>query len=271
MFLRSVAKQIVELTCMDNATIRYLETLAAQAWPAARVEPLDGWLLRSNAGVTRRANSVWPNDTGEQVTLGEKLVAVEAFYAGQGLPARYQICPAAQPDDLDAILTARGYRIDAPTLVQTAPLDSVLASLRPLADLNTTLADRVSDCWFDTYVTADGFNEREANQRRGILQRIAGHTVCAAAESARQTVAVGLGVRDGDWLGVFCMATCREHRRRGAARTVLHALMRWGEQQGASNVYLQVMADNQPALALYQQAGFQTLYGYHYRERLLPG
>ena len=39
-----------------------LERLAMHAWPAVEVVELDGWLLRYAAGITRRANSVWPNE-----------------------------------------------------------------------------------------------------------------------------------------------------------------------------------------------------------------
>ncbi len=41
--------------------VRHIEGLALRAWPAAEQQSLDGWRLRFNAGVTRRANSVsWP-------------------------------------------------------------------------------------------------------------------------------------------------------------------------------------------------------------------
>jgi hypothetical protein len=38
--------------------ITQIEALAANAIPAAIVQELDGWRLRFNYGVTRRANSV---------------------------------------------------------------------------------------------------------------------------------------------------------------------------------------------------------------------
>ena len=57
--------------------ILLIETLAANAWPPERSVILDGWRLRSAGGITRRANSVWPNaDTGT-ASLEDKLAAVE--------------------------------------------------------------------------------------------------------------------------------------------------------------------------------------------------
>lgn len=55
-------------------TILQLETLAANAWPAAEVQRLGGWRLRFHHGVTRRANSVWPNLTPSEHALEEQLM-----------------------------------------------------------------------------------------------------------------------------------------------------------------------------------------------------
>jgi ribosomal protein S18 acetylase RimI-like enzyme len=68
-------------------------------------------------------------------------------------------------------------------------------------------------------------------------------------------------------VGVFGMATVPAFRRRHAATAVLDALAAWGQERGASRLYLQVMQDNLPALALYERAGFTTLYEYYYREK----
>jgi len=76
-----------------------------------------------------------------------------------------------------------------------------------------------------------------------------------------------VGVRDGRWLGIFCMATRPEFRRRGAATALLHALSGWGRERNADRIYLQVMEANSPARSVYARAGFTTLYGYHYREQ----
>ncbi|MFZ1770286.1 MAG: hypothetical protein WAU00_13865, partial [Caldilinea sp.] len=113
----------------DPATILTIETIAANAWPAAESAACGGWRLRSTAGVTRRANSVWPNGDDGALSLAAKLAHVEAFYAARSLPAVYQICDAMRPAQLDDELAARGYTIEALTHVQTAPLKTMLERL----------------------------------------------------------------------------------------------------------------------------------------------
>jgi ribosomal protein S18 acetylase RimI-like enzyme len=285
--------------------VREVERLAAEAWPAAVVEELDGWRLRFNWGMTRRANSVWPNESDNRVPLLEKLEQVETYYARWGVPARYLICPAAQPVELDVILADRGYVCDARTCVQVAALCTVVAcgrgssrrgggengrtrrktprkrgppSLRgvpaaigenvlpppavALCSGNVMVGEQFEERWFEVYRDAEQVPVEQAELRRGILKRIGLRTGYGVCEMEGEPAAIGLGVLGGGWLG----ATRPEFRRRGAASAVLHALARWGETGGARRAYLQVMAGNDAALALYAGAGFRTLYHYHYRE-----
>ncbi len=248
--------------------VRHIEGLALRAWPAAEQQSLDGWRLRFNAGVTRRANSVWPNDAQGSRSLDDKLAIVEDFYARRGQPARYQVCPASQPDELGAVLERRGYRADAHTSVQTAETSAVLAATgaRSLPSHPVAIADTFDAQWFAAYCAAEGVGEREAEMRRGILERIAARTAYASLAIDGWAVCAGLGVLEDDWLGVFSMAIHPAFRRAGAATAVLHALAAWGHRQHASHMYLQVMHGNQPARALYQRLGFTTLYDYYYLE-----
>jgi hypothetical protein len=49
--------------------IAWIEELAANAVPPAIAQELDGWRLRCNSGVTRRANSVLAARHGERMAL----------------------------------------------------------------------------------------------------------------------------------------------------------------------------------------------------------
>lgn len=250
--------------------IHQLETLAATAWPAAEVQELTGWRLRHTAGVTRRANSVWPNANEGDMALTTKVAAVERFYAERNLPARYQIAPCMQPSDLDSHLAERGYRTVARTAVQTTPLATILAKSPPLRqrpEFVIEVSETFDESWFQAYSI---FAEEDANglsTRRAILQRISAATGFAFLLIHDQPAAVGLGVVEADWLGIFCMGTAPAFRRQGAARAILRTLTLWAQLYGADRAYLQVMESNVAARPLYTSLGFETLYHYHYREQ----
>ena len=244
---------------MPTRLIRHLEELAANAWPAGVVQIVDGWRLRFNWGVTRRANSVWPNEATGRFPLEENLAVVEEFYARWGGPARYQICPAARPDNLDTILARRGYITDALTAVQSAPLAAVLARTEPNPGYTVAVADTFDERWFDTYCQAEGVDTQAAEARRAILQRIGPRSGYALLQLDGEPAAIGLAVAEQGWSGLFSMVTRPEFRRRGAATATLHALARWSQRHQATNIYLQVMENNGAALTLYERAGFETL------------
>jgi N-acetylmuramic acid 6-phosphate etherase len=262
--------QIEEDRRLAPQDILLIETLAANAWPPQQSEELDGWRLRSAGGITRRANSVWPNALGGQVGLEERLSAVERHYSALGLPSIFQICAAAQPPDLDEILAARGYSADAHTFVQTVPLRLLLQKVPPLVGNGSggfaiEIGETFNGEWFAFYCRSEEVSGHAAAVREDILRRIAPPHSFALLRIGGEPAAVGLGVVESDWLGIFCMATLPRFRRRGAASALLRALALWGETCGAEHSYLQVMQNNAPAQQLYAKGGFVTAYPYHYR------
>ena len=247
--------------------IALIEELAANAWPAEINQALDGWRLRFNVGVTSRANSVWANADGGRVPLAERLDLVEDFYTRHGIPPCYQVTPAAQPADLDAVLADRGYTTHSFTLVEAAALAPVAAASLPRADVRVDLADRLSDDWLAVYQAVEAGSDHALAARQGILRRIGPRAGYALARLDGIAVGVALGVVERGWLGVFCMGTLAAARRRGVGASVLGALAAWALGEGASQAYLQVVAANAVARALYESVGFAPLYEYHYRQR----
>lgn len=255
---------------LEPEEILLIETLAANAWPPEQSVALDGWQLRSAGGVTRRANSVWPNRHTGGVSLGEKLDAVEHHYAALGQPSIFQICDAARPAGLDATLAARGYGANSHTFVQTAPVRTLLQNLPPLR-LYPHFAIEVSEefdpDWFALYCASEEVSGHAAAMRSSILQRIAPPHGFALLRIGGEPAAVGLGVVEAGWLGVYCMATLPIHRRQRGASAVLRTLAIWSQLYDAQMAYLQVMQHNTSAQQLYARAGFATAYHYHYREK----
>lgn len=252
----------------DLQTIFTIETIAANAWPAAVVEVCGGWRLRSTQGVTRRANSVWPNHDDGTLPLEAKLAQVEAFYAAHGRPAIYQICDAMQPTQLDAVLAGRGYAVEAPTFVQTAPLATLLErlpSLRHYPTFKVEVSETFDAQWFTFYCASEEVSTIAAPVRRTILERISPVHGFVTLYAGEEVAALGLGVVEAGWLGIFSMATLPAFRRRGAARAILRTLAVWAQLYDAQHAYLQVMENNLPAQQLYAGAGFTSAYRYHYR------
>ncbi len=67
-----------------------------------------------------------------------------------------------------------------------------------------------------------------------------------------------------DWVGLGGLVVAPTHRRRGLGLAVVDALVEWGAERGATTVFLQVLAANEPALALYAGLGFRTHHRYRY-------
>jgi GNAT superfamily N-acetyltransferase len=252
----------------DLELIRLLEELGGNATSPVSTETtqlLEGWTLRAAPGAPfRRANSVLPLDS-DDTPLEARLEAVERFYAGLGLPARYQLSPAARPPELDAVLERRGYRYDAPVGVFVADTGTVVARTDEGA---TTISSEIDDQWLDKYAAAHGDDEvahRRLLAYGRLLRDIHPSVAAVVARADEHLVGIGLGVRERGWVGVYAMGTRSEARRRGAARAVLHALAEWAQTGNADRMYLQVEESNTPARALYEAAGFTPLYRYWYR------
>lgn len=251
---------------MIDPRILQIETCALHAWPAREAVPLDGWLLRTHTVPSRRVNSVWPNVWEGQVPLARKLELVESFYRGKGQPARYQVCPAARPPGLDEVLEARGYAVDAPTNVQIASVDSVLQRGTMSAKVTVETSDSLTESWADAYCRAEGAPESEALARKAAMERIEQPVCYVLVQIGGAVAAVGRGVFEEGWMGIFGMATHPDFRRRGAGTAVLCALANEARARGVADLYLQVMQVYTPAIRMYSGLGFETLYRYHYRE-----
>jgi ribosomal protein S18 acetylase RimI-like enzyme len=69
----------------------------------------------------------------------------------------------------------------------------------------------------------------------------------------------------GRWAGVTSILVATDARRRGVATRVMHELAAWATAHGCPMLYLQVLASNEEALALYDGLGFTTHHAYCYR------
>jgi RimJ/RimL family protein N-acetyltransferase len=249
------------LSMWQNARIQFLEGLALNAWPSLQTLSYDGWMLRFANGYTRRANSVNPvYHSGMDVTA--KIETCEKLYRRQGLKVVFKMTPASQPQDLDSILAAQEYQADARTSVQLLNLS---AWSQPAMLPDVAVYEAVTEEWFSAFCELSGIDSRYHSTARQLLQLIAPAHVLAAISQNGQVVTCGLGVAQGEWVGLFDVIVGRRIRRQGYGRQLVNSLLTWGRRQGARTAYLQVMLNNEPALQLYSKLGFQEQYQYWYR------
>lgn len=246
------AARLVPAATVDELALQRIMSLGLRA---AETTERDGWLLRADHGLLRRANSVLPLKQ-LRAPLDEALDSARAWYAERNLPLQLGV-PVEARRLLDAELGERGWNWAVPAHVMTARLDQ----LHSEASDDVELTDAPDDEWLALY------RGGEANTEvgRALLTRHDRVTFAHVRRDGR-TVAVARGAVDEGWLGVMAVEVAPSHRRQGLARAVTAALWQWGRLQDAARSYLQVEAENTAAVTLYGDLGYHVHHDYHYRE-----
>jgi N-acetylglutamate synthase len=223
---------------------RDAQVRALALFPDLALTPLEpsGWLLRASATATaRRANSALAFPQVPRRTSYESrhlrhdsydvatVTQVERYYAGLGKPAVAAVLAESEERSFFEGIGWVPESHDADTLFQLASVASVRRALRGVDPSRVV-------------VTYDG----------------------DAASAELAGLARGFAAYSDGWVGFRALQVAPGHRRRGLGRTIMAALLAWGAERGAETAYLQVLGDNEPALALYGSMGFRTHHAYAY-------
>jgi GNAT superfamily N-acetyltransferase len=260
--------------------------------PAAQSE-LPGWLLPFDAADIGRARSAIPL-RHDDLTI-TALSAIEQLYRDQGLSPRFRIANTPGLRHWQDRLLELGYHQTAPVHVQiTSIADMQAAVLRffeterkgfllnamQATDLATSVQtfaptqdgairrgkvvvlDTPAQAWASVY-TAQGFDPADGALRVQLLSR-SRFARYAYVQSAGVSLAAGTACISRDWLSVHGMRTLPHAQGQGLGASLLAAFTDLARQYGISRAFLQVEADNAPALALYRRFGFDTAWTYHY-------
>lgn len=247
---------------MGRPAVLRLEEAGLNAWPALRVALVDGWVARFADGFTKRANSANPIHGPlheENRDLAARVERVEQLYRAAGQRPIFRLSPLA-PAPLEPLLDARGYaRIDE-TVVETADLAAMAVAADPGFQELGGAAD-----WVEP---ASILQQEPAATRptlRAMLERMVPRAAFGLLLRDGAPAACGLAVVEGDLVGLFEIAVDPTRRREGLGLAMTRSLLAWGRRQGASSGYLQVVAGNAPARALYAGLGFRESHRYWYR------
>ncbi|KZE80010.1 hypothetical protein AV654_13485 [Paenibacillus elgii] len=253
----------------DRSMFRYLERLALRTWPAQLEQPCEGWILRASDGVTKRANSVWTVDGSEQWTGDEKVIdEAEAFYSSHRLTPRFHISEAS-PSGLDDCLERRGYIKEVPCLFMTTDVGQAIWRTEPVDgnSLRAVVQPSHDDSWLEHFLAMEGFAPELLEFYDNLFTRIEAPTAYVSIMERDQCVGMGTAIAEDGWSGFINIVVHPQLRGQGIGKRIVHELARWSRNQGADRLYLQVVADNAPAIRLYSGAGYEKLFAYHYRTK----
>ena len=209
------------------------QVLAGQLFPDLTTHSVGGWLLRHSVqSSARRANSALAfRPSGVDDDVAQVLAAYDR-------PVAAVLPDSAQEQHLRAL----GWVLEDPV---NTPEDT---SFRLIG------------------VAAASRAARDSTPRDLRLDPIGDGVMRASVCENDVEIARGVGAYAADWVGFRDVAVDPPARGRGLGRAVMSALLEWGAAQGARTAYLQVISDNQPALALYDSLGFIEHHRYRYLE-----
>lgn len=252
----------------DLSLIHALEVANLRAFPALVETTDEGWVTRLSPGnPAKRINTLNFLMSAGCSDVEAQLATVWTRFGEAGVSPQLRWTPLT-PEPVDAALDAAGWDRFGETRVLTRPLSPEVLGTST-ADL---LIQRLElDPWVEAFGAVGGTRpqtvEAEALRtlREALMRAKTELVPLAVADGDGAPIAVLLGVIDGNYLGIFDVATAPAHRRKGLGMALMRAGLGVGAQSGARTAWLQVSGENQIAQSLYAGLGFSEAYRYHYR------
>jgi N-acetylglutamate synthase len=240
--------------------VRQFEEISNNAWPALQTMLYDGWLLRFANGVTKRSNSVsllYPSNLDPD----EKICFCEQMFNIRKIKPCFKITSGSIPAGIDKRLESHGYVIHSYISFQTMDITNIPAE--PLSDIS--IESTMTAGWMDDFIRMNEFDPARKSTYISIMNQIFLPKCLISLARNDQTIGVGLGVAQGNFIGLFDIVVDKAYRNTGLGYLIVENILRWGRKKGAKTAYLQVLSDNFPAIRLYEKMGFNEVYQYWYR------
>ena len=239
-----------------NTQIKTIEDLSLNAWPSHQIQIYDGWLLRFSYFYTHRTNCV-EQIGASSLPLETKIAYCEEAYKKWGTPSIFKISPLLPPS-FDSRLAGLGYVKEHTTDVMTLSLSG---PQKLPAGIPVKVSSFIPDAWIQALFALKGTtNVMHKLVVPSMYRAIPMETICVSISDGHRIVATGLGILDRNYIGVYAIHVHPDYRRRRYASAICRTILQNGRLRGARSAYLQVVADNQPAIRLYQSLGFSYAY-----------
>lgn len=235
-----------------------IERATLSAVPAPRIAFEGGFVVRSFAGGTGRANCACPLDPSPDPDLAARIARIEGFYARVGLRCRFRSTPL-DPPGLADLLAARGYRPHDESQVIFGPLGD-----RFRHDPDCTALPGPEASWSEVMATAEHQVPARQAEKARMPELLGVPAAWVLLREGGRPAACAFVTADGSLAGLFDLAVRPEFRRRGLGQRVMSAAGAWARDRGARFAYAQVACTNTASLALNAGLGLTERYRYRY-------
>jgi ribosomal protein S18 acetylase RimI-like enzyme len=225
-----------------------LERVLNETWRANIEVESNGWILRADKGITRRANSALVlNDRNQLdlIDLIDQIDEVIGWYRERDLTPTIQLVPDLHKA-LDEKLSSRGFSDQLDALVMVKDLEP-----KPRPDFEFHVSEQPSQEWL-------------AAQNDEALAEIMMRSEAKylSIKEGNQLLAVGRIGFAKDWAVLSRIWVAPNLRGTGLGRKILSALE---FESSASKIALQVASSNSVAINLYESEGYVSHHLYRFR------
>ncbi|WP_339304029.1 GNAT family N-acetyltransferase [Paenibacillus sp. FSL R5-0519] len=248
------------MTHTTDTEHKTIEEISLNHWQPLSTLLYDGWVLRFAKGYTKRANSIQPIYYST-LDVHEKIEECERIYASNQLSTIFKITPFIQPDHLDQLLQDKGYTVVDLTRIQTRSLDDIKEPVHQAVQID----EQLTTAWLDHFCRLNKVNDLQRETTELMLNNIRTKAGFISLLLDGQVVACGFGVIERAYVGLYDIITDANFRNQGLAEQMILHLLHWAKENGATSSYLQVVANNAPAVKLYAKLGYSEVYSYWYR------
>lgn len=236
------------------------------AFPALSTALVNGWVVRFSNGYAKRANSVNPIYLCSIDTL-KNIEICEEMYSCRGLDTVFKLTECEAAYEIDKLLADMGYSYEAKTNVMLKNIKGFEITAEDMR--GAVIYRELKDNWFNAYTIMNKVKDESKGTLRKMLESIIVDTYYACIIEDGKIIAVGQGVAERGYVGMFDIYVHEGHRRKGLANKIMNNLIYAAAQDGNKFSYLQVVDANEPAKALYDKLGYEKQYSYWYRVKKL--
>jgi ribosomal protein S18 acetylase RimI-like enzyme len=246
--------------------IKKIEELSMNALPALSTILVNGWVLRFANGYSKRANSVNPIYPCS-IEVERNIEVCDELFKRNGLGTVFKLTETEDAYRIDEILSRDGYSNEARTNIMLKSIGEFQITEEEKKDV--FIYRKFRDDWFEAFVHMNKVGPQHRATLQKMLQSIIPDTYYGCIVENDKIVAVGLGVAERGYVGMYDICVDEEKRRTGLGTKIMKNLIHAASKEGCIYSYLQVVDANDGAKLLYDKLGYEKQYSYWYRVKKL--